>query len=187
MAASLVACFQTIGGEPLRKLVREATTPLAGKGKFKRVVLEAAKYAVARYKWACILTPVDKLHKDVARNFTARRLKMIMDTAGPDLVWRLLTQKPVRPSNATDTTKPALFSALNMSPHLARLLICLTPGMAKLGPYLVVKCRALTKAVPSRTPGATRAKWRKIHGNALETAANSRDALEGAVEDSAPR
>ena len=46
---------------------------------------------------------------------------------------------------------------------------------------------ALTKAVPSRTPGATRAKWRKIHGNALETAANSRDALEGAVEDSAPR
>ena len=140
LAASLVACFQTVGGEPLRKLVREATTPLAGKGKFKRVVLEAAKYAVARCKWACILTPVDKLHKHVARNFTARRLKTIMDTAGPDLVWRLLTQ-PVRPSNATDTTNPALFSALNMSPHLARLPICLTPGMAKLGPYLVVKCR----------------------------------------------
>ena len=37
-----------IGGEPLRKQVSEATTPLAGKGKFKRVVLEAAKYAVAR-------------------------------------------------------------------------------------------------------------------------------------------
>ena len=347
LAASLVACFQTIGGGPLRNRVRETTTPLAGKGKFKRVVLEAAKYAVARRMWTCILAPVTKLHKDVARNFTARRLKTIVDTAGPDLVWRLLTQ-PVRPSNATDDTKPALFSALSMSPHLASLPICLTPGMVNLGPYLVVKCRvgaiptgnnldrrnykelatsppfcpahqlqgcgdpvedslahhltlecpetatsvrpplfaflaymernhrywmqkmkaladphamaaemlqaadmhpdctpllltvlkaivtahplcrqqkagqsmamvcyrtkpynkgawtdvevsalatvtqdmgvaALAKAVPSRTPGATRNKWRRIHGNAPETATSNREELEGAVEDSVPR
>ena len=37
-----------------------------GKGKFKRAVLEAAKYAVARHMWACILTPATKFHKDVA-------------------------------------------------------------------------------------------------------------------------
>ena len=106
---------------------------LAGKGKFKRVVIEAAKYAVARRMWACILTPVTKLCRDVARNFTEQRLKTIAGTAGPDLVWRLLTQ-PIRPANANGTTNPALFNALGMRPHLARLPICFTPKMVKLGP-----------------------------------------------------
>ena len=46
---------------------------------------------------------------------------------------------------------------------------------------------ALTKAVPSRTPGATRNKWRRIHGNVPENAAFCTEELEGADEDSVPR
>ena len=140
MAASLVASFHVIGGAPLRQLVRETTTPLAGKDKFKRVVLEASKYAVARRMWASILQPSSKLHKNVARNFTAQRLKTIKETARPDHVWKLLTQ-PLRAINSTDETRPAPFDPLAMSPHLARLPICLTSELVKQGPYLVVKCR----------------------------------------------
>ena len=45
----------------------------------------------------------------------------------------------------------------------------------------------LAKAIPSRTPGAPRNKWRRVHGNVPENAAYSRGELEGAVEDSVPR
>ena len=41
---------------------------------------------------------------------------------------------------------------------------------------------ALTKAVPSRTPGATRSKWRKIHGNTPEPIVANRGVVTGAGE-----
>ena len=46
---------------------------------------------------------------------------------------------------------------------------------------------ALARAVPSRTPGATRNKWRRVHDNAPETVTSIREELEGTVEDSVPR